>query len=533
MAGQSALDVDRHAASDKGGNTFWSIAARDPERVAIVEVDGREVRAGDLLASANQLVHALRALGLRRGDAIAAVLPNSVEAFEVYLAMQQAGWYLTPINFHLVGPEIAYIVQDCEARVLIAHERFAQACAAAVSEVGSARLHAFAVGQIHGFGSYADVKREQPSTPPDDRSLGLIMNYTSGTTGRPKGVRRRLPAGRPEDSELRSGLLGYRVSPDEADNVHLLACPWYHTAPMVMAGPSLHMGHPLVIMDRFDAEHCLALIERYRVTITHLVPTQFVRLLGLPAETKQRYDVSSMRHAIHGAAPIAPDVKRRMIDWWGPVLEEYYASTEGVGGTIIFADEWLTKPGSVGKPRAGSELVIMDEAGNVLPAGQVGTIYSYNPNRETFQYYKDEPKTRQARRGKYATVGDMGYLDEDGYLYLCDRKSDMIISGGVNIYPAEVEAALISHPQVADVAVFGIPNDEWGEEVKAVVEPAPGVQGGDALAAELVAFLEGRLARYKLPRSIDFTTALPRDPNGKLYKRKLRDPYWSGHQRAI
>jgi long-chain acyl-CoA synthetase len=258
-----------------------------------------------------------------------------------------------------------------------------------------------------------------------------------------------------------------------------------------------------------------------------------VRLLKLPEEVKQRYDVSSMRHAIHGAAPIAPDVKRRMIDWWGPVLEEYYASTEGVGGTIIFADEWLKKPGSVGKPRHGSELVIMDDEGNVLPAGQVGTIYSYNPNRETFRYFKDEDKTQQSRRGKYATVGDMGYLDEDGYLYLSDRKAEMIISGGVNIYPAEVESVLITHPAVADVAVFGIPNDEWGEEVKAVVEPTPGVRAGDALAAELLAFLEERVARYKLPRSIDFAAALPRDPNGKLYKRKLRDPYWAGRDRAI
>jgi long-chain acyl-CoA synthetase len=222
-----------------------------------------------------------------------------------------------------------------------------------------------------------------------------------------------------------------------------------------------------------------------------------------------------------------------MIEWWGPVLEEYYASTEGVGGTIIFADEWLAKPGSVGKPRNGTELVIMDDDGTILPAGQVGTIYSFNPNRETFRYYKDEDKTRESRRGKYATVGDMGYLDHDGYLYLSDRKSDMIISGGVNIYPAEVEAALVAHPKVGDVAVFGIPNDEWGEEVKAVIEPNSGVEPGDALAQELLVFLQGRLARYKLPRTIDFVAVLPRDPNGKLYKRKLRDPYWAGRQRAI
>ena len=512
---------------------FWQRAEREPDRVAVVEADGREIRAGQLLGSANQLVHALRQLGLKRGDSIAAVLPNSVEAFEVYLAMQQAGWYLTPVNFHLVGPEVAYILQDCEAKVLIAHERFAEASTAALQELGAAQPRAFAVGHIPGFESYADLKAAQPSTIPENRSLGIIMNYTSGTTGRPKGVRRRLPEGAPEDAELRSGLLGYRVSPDETDNVHLLACPWYHTAPMVMAGPSVHMGHPLVIMDRFDAESCLALIDQRRVTITHLVPTQFVRLLGLSEDVKQRYDVSSMRHGIHGAAPIAPDIKRRMIEWWGPVLEEYYASTEGVGGTVIFSDEWLARPGSVGKPRQGSELVIMDDEGNILPPGQVGTIYSYNPNRELFQYFKDSEKTQQSRRGKYATVGDMGYLDEDGYLYLSDRKADMIISGGVNIYPAEIEAALISHPKVADVAVFGIPNDEWGEEVKAVVEPGQGVQASDTLVEELLGFLGSRIAKFKLPRSIDFTDALPRDPNGKLYKRKLREAYWAGRQRAI
>jgi long-chain acyl-CoA synthetase len=284
-------------------------------------------------------------------------------------------------------------------------------------------------------------------------------------------------------------------------------------------------------MDRFQPERALDLIERYRVTITHLVPTQLVRLLALPDELRRRYDTSSLRHVIHGAAPCSPEVKRRMIDWWGPVLDEYYASTEGVGGTIIFSEEWLRKPGSVGTARPGSEIVIVDDAGNVLPPGEIGTIYT--PDRRGFQYFKDREKTAGAKRGGYATVGDVGYLDADGYLYLCDRKTDMIISGGVNIYPAEIESALIAHPSVGDVAVFGVPNAEWGEEVKAVVEPAPGVEAGPDLAAELLAFLRGRLASYKHPRSIDFTTALPRDPSGKLYKRKLREPYWAGRDRAI
>ena len=360
------------------------------------------------------------------------------------------------------------------------------------------------------------------------------MNYTSGTTGRPKGVRRALSDSPIEENDLGAPLAGYSVAPDEPDNVHLLACPWYHTAPLIMAGPSVHLGHTLVIMDRFQAERALELIERYRVTITHLVPTQFVRLLAVPEAERRRYDTSSLRHLIHGAAPCAPDVKRRMIDWFGPVLDEYYNSTEGVGGTIIFSDEWLRKPGSVGKARDDHEIVILDDGGNRLPAGEIGTVYSVSRGRALFEYFRDPEKTEQSRRGEYRTVGDVGYLDEDGYLFLSDRKSDMIISGGVNIYPAEIESVLITHPRVADVAVFGIPNPEWGEEVKAVVELLPGQRTSDEAArADLLEFLQGRVARYKLPRSIDFLDALPRDPNGKLYKRRLRDPYWVGQERAI
>jgi long-chain acyl-CoA synthetase len=298
-----------------------------------------------------------------------------------------------------------------------------------------------------------------------------------------------------------------------------------------MSGPSLHLGHAVVIMERFDPERLLELIARYRVTITHLVPTQFVRLLALPEVVRSRADTSSLRHVIHGAAPCAPDVKRRMIDWWGPVLDEYYASTEGVGGTIITSEEWLRKPGSVGKARAGQEVVILDADGAVLPSGEVGTIYTLP--RTEFAYFKDAEKTARARHGQYATVGDIGYLDADGYLYLCDRKSDMIISGGVNIYPAEIEGELLTHPKVGDAAVFGIPHDEFGEEVKAVLELAPGAEPSDQLAAEITAYAREHLAGYKVPRSIDFTDEFPRTETGKLLKRRLRDPYWAGKERAI
>jgi long-chain acyl-CoA synthetase len=449
---------------------------------------------------------------------------------QVYLAMQQIGLYLTPLNYHLVGPEIAYILQDCEARAFIVHPRYADVVEHALEETRFASERVFTVGGAFD----SRLVEGQPTTPPEERSLGAIMNYTSGTTGRPKGVRRPLPTTPIDETDLGVALDGYHVGRDETDNVHLLACPWYHTAPMVMVAPSMHRGHSVAILDRFDAEGMLQSIQRHKVTITHLVPTQFVRLLALPDEVKQRYDVSSLRHVIHGAAPCAPDVKRRMIEWFGPVLDEYYASTEGVGGTIIFSDEWLRKPGSVGKSRNNTRIVIMDDDGNILPPNQVGTIYSTTIGREPFEYYKDPEKTAKSRRGEYRTVGDVGYLDEDGYLFLSDRKSDMIISGGVNIYPAEIESAMISHPRIADVAVFGVPNPEWGEEVKAVVELQPGaVNDADAIRADILNFLSGRIARYKLPKTIDFMDALPRDPNGKLYKRRLRDPYWVGKERAI
>jgi long-chain acyl-CoA synthetase len=276
----------------------------------------------------------------------------------------------------------------------------------------------------------------------------------------------------------------------------------------------------------------LELIERYRVTSSHMVPTQFYRLLALPEEIRSKYDLSSLRHMIHAAAPCPVDVKRRMIEWWGPVVDEYYSSSEG-GGTYVMADEWLQKPGTVGRPWPSAEIVIFDDDGTqITTPGEVGTVYIAGP-AGNFEYYKDKEKTQKNRIGKYFTVGDMGYLDAEGWLFLCDRKSDMIISGGANIYPAEIEHVLLMHPKVRDAAVFGIPNLDWGEDVKAVVEVEPGAEAGSDLAEDILTFCEGRLARYKRPRSIDFTEEMPRDPNGKLYKRRLRDPYWIGHERAI
>jgi long-chain acyl-CoA synthetase len=511
---------------------FWAHAAAHPKAVALVRPDGQVLPAADLLERSRRLVHGLRSLGLHVGDAVATLLPNGQEAFEAYLACLEAGWYLVPINHHLAAPEVAYILADSEAKALIAHTRFADTARLAASEAGLAEPTCLGVGTIGDFASYDTLLARSSGSRPSERTIGDVMNYTSGTTGKPKGVRRRLLGTSPDEAAL--GLVGilllFGIQPND-DNVHLVGSPLYHTAVLRFAGAALHLGHTVVVMDKWDPQESLRLIERHRVTHTHMVPTQFHRLLALPDEVRARYDVSSMRHAVHAAAPCPVEIKRRMIEWWGPVIDEYYAASEG-GGTLVTTEEWLKKPGTVGKPWPISEIVILDDEGNELGPNQVGTVYMAMQTGD-FEYHKDPEKTASQRRGRFFTVGDMGYLDEDGYLFLCDRKTDMIISGGVNIYPAEIEAVLLTHPKVADAAVFGVPNAEWGEEVKAVVEPASDVEPSPALAQELIEFCKGRLARFKLPKSVDFVEEMPRDPNGKLYKRKLRDPYWEGRDRAI
>ncbi|WP_329151934.1 acyl-CoA synthetase [Streptomyces anulatus] len=510
-------------------NGFWAQAAADPDRTILIAPDGEEWSAGRLHADANRMVHGLRAAGLSEGDAFAVVLPNGVELLTAHLAASQAGFYLVPVNHHLVGPEIAWIVADSGARVLIAHERFAATATAAADEAELPATHRYGVGTVPGCRPYAELLEGHPATPPGDRTLGWVMNYTSGTTGRPRGIRRPLPGKRPEETYL-GGFLGiFGIRPFD-DNVHLVCSPLYHTAVLQFAGAALHIGHPLVLMDGWSPEEMLRLVDAHRCTHTHMVPTQFHRLLALPDEVRARYDVSSMRHAIHGAAPCPDHVKRAMIDWWGSCVEEYYAASEG-GGAFATAEDWLKKPGTVGKAWPISELAVFDD-GNRLPPGELGTVYM-KMSTGGFSYHKDETKTRTNRIGDFFTVGDLGVLDEDGYLFLRDRKIDMIIAGGVNIYPAEIESALLTHPAVADAAAFGIPHADRGEEVKAVVEPAEGHEPSDALAAAILAHCEERLAGYKRPRSLDFITAMPRDPNGKLYKRRLREPYWEGFERPL
>ncbi len=511
---------------------FWRRAQANPGWTAVIEADGTRHAAGELLARVNQITSGLRSRGLRPGDGIAAVLPNGVAPLELYLAALQSGWYFTPINWHFTAPEISYIVRDCEASALFAHERFADAGIAAADQAGLPANARFCYGDVAGFTPISDLCAGQPENTPENRTAGSTMHYTSGTTGRPKGVRRPLSGLDPDDAaELTSLLLQFFGITAEPGNVHLVTSPNYHTAVTVFAGGAIHLGHTLVCMDAWDAEQALSLVERHRVTSTHMVPTQFKRLLSLPAETRSRYDLSSMRWLIHAAAPCPVGIKQAMLDWWGPRVYEYYAATEG-GGTIATPQDWLARPGTVGAAWPVSEIMVADDEGNECPPGVHGTVYMKMGVHE-FAYKDDPEKTAASRLRDFFTVGDLGYVDADGFLFLCDRKSDLIISGGSNIYPAEIEAEIIVHPKVADVAVFGIPDDEWGEQIKAVVQPADGAVAGPELAAEILGSLDGRLARMKWPKSVDFIEEMPRDPSGKLLKRRLRQAYWEGQGRVI
>ena len=515
-----------------GSQVFWHRAVEEPGWIAAVGPDGTAHTAGDLLARVNQLTHGLRERGLRPGDGLASLVPNGIAALEVYLAALQSGWYLTPINWHFTVPEIAYILRDSEAKVFVTHERFADAAAGAADEAGIPASGRICYGTVPGFTPVERVRAGQSPQVPDGRMAGTTMHYTSGTTGRPKGVRRQLSGLSPEDAGELSSLLPqlFGITPGPP-NVHLVTSPHYHTAVSVFGGASLMMGHRLVFMDGWDAERALALVAEHKVTNTHMVPTHFTRLLALPEETRQRYNISSMRWILHAAAPCPVGVKRAMLDWWGPRVYEYYAATEG-GGTLATPEDWLAKPGTVGKPWPISEVMVADEDGGECPPGVPGTVY-LRSDLTDFVYKGDPAKTAAGRRGGFFTVGDIGYLDEDGYLFLCDRKADMIISGGANIYPAEIEGELIMHPLVADVAVFGIPDDEWGESVAAVVQPEEGAAAGPDLAASILASLDGRLARMKWPKRIDFIEEMPRDPSGKLLRRRLREAYWQGRGTAI
>jgi long-chain acyl-CoA synthetase len=426
----------------------------------------------------------------------------------------------TPANFHLTGDELAYIVSDAEASVIVADARFADAVSVAFDGVP---VGLAVGGTIDGFEPYADALAHEPGDDITDPVLGRTMLYTSGTTGRPKGV------DRPPAAVLTNALataVGAATRYDPTTDVHLCTGPLYHAAPLAfsLSGP-LARGVGVVLMDGWDAEETLRLVERQRVTHTHMVPTMFHRLLALPDDVKARYDLSSLRVVLHGAAPCPVPVKQALIEWLGPVVYEYYAATEG-GGTFVGPEEWLQKPGTVGRPVDDGLIRILDPAdGSELAPDQIGTVYLRAPAQGRFRYYKDDDKTARSYRGDYFTLGDHGYLDADGYLFLTGRSAELIISGGVNIYPAEVDAVLLMHPAVADAGTIGIPDEEWGEVVRSVVELKDGATASPALADELTAWCRGRLAHYKCPRAVDFVEQLPRHDNGKLYRRKLRERY--------
>jgi long-chain acyl-CoA synthetase len=481
---------------------------------------GAQVRTfHELNARANQLARALRARGVRAGDGVALLCSNRAEFAEVYAGTRRAGLRLTPVNWHLRPEEAAHVVRDSDARVLIAETRFEASARRAAADANAVTVRLAVGGSMSGFEDYEAALGEHDSSDISDPVPGTSMLYTSGTTGRPKGVERAAP--QQAIGEDAAAPLGAYVP---GRSVHLCTGPLYHSAPLSfsLAVPLLY-GSTVVMMDGWDALGMLALVERHRVTHTHMVPTMIHRLLALPHAERTKHDVGTLRYVIHGAAPCAVSAKRALIDWLGPIVTEYYAATEGMA-TLVDSATWLTKPGTVGQPVEIDGVRILDEAGNPLPAGSIGTVY-LKAGADRFSYYKDAHKTRSAYRGDYYTLGDVGYLDPDGYLFLTDRSADVVISGGVNVYPAEVEQVLFEHPAVAEAAVIGVEDAEWGELVKAVVVPRPGHTPSDALANDLIEYCRGRIAHYKSPRSVDFVTELPRLGTGKLDKRGLRERY--------
>ena len=501
-------------------------ARTQPDKVVyLMAGTGKTLTYRELDEASNRGAQLLRSLGLKAGDHMALLFENSLRFFEICWAAQRSGIYYTAISTYLVADEIAYIAGDCGAKVLVVSDALRPLAEklAPLLPAGTARYMSGAAAP--GWTSWDAALAAQPATPIADGIVGYDMLYSSGTTGRPKGVK---PPFKNEPLGTLSPLLQLLVQKMcgvEEHSVYLSPAPLYHAAPLrfnMMVGA---LGGTAVIMETFDPEDYLRLVEKHRCTQTQLVPTMFVRMLKLSEEIRAKYDVSSLKAAVHAAAPCPVEVKQKMIDWWGPVFIEYYAGTEGNGVTIANSEEWLAHRGTVGRALVG-QIHIVGEDGEECPTGKIGQVYfSGGPE---FVYHNDPGKTKGAYNAQgWSSLGDVGYLDADGYLYLTDRKAYMIISGGVNIYPQEAENVLVNHPAVADVAVFGVPNDEMGEEVKAVVQAAPGFAPGQALADELIAYCKASLSPIKCPRSIDFKAELPRTPTGKLLKRILRDEYWT------
>lgn len=496
----------------------------------------------DIQGNAARAAGGLAAMGVGEDDSIALMLRNDFPTFEVNQAASQLGAYAVPINWHFTPEEAGYILKDCGAKVLVAHTDLL----AQIADGVPADVKIFAVPTPDEIAAAYGVPAEKCAVPagvehwdafvaaaapraaPPAAARGSMI-YTSGTTGRPKGVRRQPSSPEQMAAAAQEAAIFWGLKPDPSIVV-LMNGPMYHSAPSAYGNASGRLQLRMVLQPRFEAEDMLRLIDRHKVSHMHIVPTMFVRLLRLPQDVKQRYDVSSLRFVSHGAAPCAPAVKRQMIEWWGPVINEYYGATET--GVVVWhgSEDALRKPGTVGRVVPGGILRIVDEQGRDVKQGEVGEIYVRGPHLSEFTYNNDEAKRREVALGDLVTVGDIGYMDADGFLFLCDRKRDMIISGGVNIYPAEIESALIQMPGVRDCAVFGIPDEEFGEQICAHIEPLPGATI-DAIAVR--AFLGGHLARYKVPKVVEFAAALPREDSGKIFKRKLRAPYWEKAGRSI
>lgn len=489
----------------------------------IMASSGETVTFGKLEERANQGAHLLRAQGIHQGDHIAVLMENRREMLEVCFAADRSGVYYTTISTHLNADEIGYILADCGARFLVVSDRFAD-LVSDLAQCDGSQFQIMVVGDdISTWPSWSRAASGYKKTPIPDEAQGLDMLYSSGTTGRPKGIKWPLqptkPGARTMLVDLLTGLFGYN-----AQARYLCPAPLYHAAPLRHAMVTIKMGGTAVIMDRFDAEISLRLIEHYKITHSQWVPTMFVRLLKLPKAARRRYDLSSMRMAVHAAAPCPVDIKREMLDWWGDIIHEYYAGTENNGFSAITSTEWREHPGSVGRTKLGV-VHICDADGHEVPLGTEGEIYY--ENGQQFAYHNDPEKTRACTNAKgWTTLGDIGWIDGDGYLYLTDRKSFLIISGGVNIYPQETEDTLLSHPAVLDAAVIGIPHEDFGESVHAIVQLLPEYKNTEGISEVLMEFCRSKLSPLKCPRSIEFRSALPRSATGKMYKRMLRSEYW-------
>jgi long-chain acyl-CoA synthetase len=493
----------------------------------ILHPSGAVVTFDELEARANRLAHYFRRAGLAEGDAVAILMENNEHIHAIMWAARRSGLYYVPINTHLTASEAGYIIDNSAAKAIIGSAALRKTCENLgehlPNDLSALRMIAgpdFS-GGLDGWQRYPECVADQPDTAINDEREGDLLQYSSGTTGRPKGIKRELPHASPAEAPgLVSALVGSWMPPD---SVYLSPAPLYHTAPSVWSMSVQAAGITTVVMEKFDAEGALDAIQRHRVTHGQFVPAMFTRMLKLPEQVRNSYDLSSLQRVIHAAAPCPVDIKKQMMDWWGPIVDEYYASSEAVGSTWISAEEWLARPGSVGKPIRGAPH-ILDEHGKELPTGQAGEIYF--EGGVTFEYLNDAAKTAASRdKHGWVTVGDVGYLDDEGYLYLTDRRHHMIISGGVNISPQETENLLVTHPKVLDAAVFGIPDDDMGQSVKAVVQTVDPADATDAFADELLGWLRDRLAHYKCPRSISFDAQLPRADTGKLFKNELVKKY--------